>query len=65
MIEGKGLFFKMAFGLHLGLETLQGGATHSTDLFLGDGVSRWRQGGLLIIFLVKKKYNDYDVFLFL
>ena len=39
MIEGKGLFFKMSsFGLHHGLEMLQGGATRVTDLFLGDGV---------------------------
>ena len=50
MIEGKGLFFKMSsFGLHHGLETLQGGATHGTDLFLGDGVPRWRQGGLQMV----------------
>ena len=35
MIEGKGLFFKMScFGLHHGLETLQGGATRGMDLFL-------------------------------
>ena len=37
MIEGKGLFFKMS---SFGLETLQGGATRSMDLFLGDGVPR-------------------------
>ena len=39
MIEGKGLFFKISsFGIHQGLETLQGGGTRGTDLFLGDGV---------------------------
>ena len=41
MVEGKGLFFRMSsFGLHQGLEMLQGGATCGMDLFLGDGVPR-------------------------
>ena len=39
MIEGQGLFIKMScFGLHHGLEMLQGRAKRGTDLFLGDGV---------------------------
>ena len=50
MIEGKGLFFKKSsFGLHHGLETLQGRATRCTDLSLGDGVPLWRQGGLQMV----------------
>ena len=50
MIEGKGLFFKMSsFGLHHGLEMLQGGATCGMDLFRGDGVPRWPQGSLQMV----------------
>ena len=49
-LKETGLFFKMSsFGLHHGLETLQGGATRGTDLFLADGVPRWRQGGLQMV----------------